>query len=106
MAQQKIPSKLHLSQLFRKHRAPAEKPSEAPQMMSDESGVMWLRDFLPKLIPNARIASYSYKSDWRKDIKTNLRMCGEQFLNILHQNRVGDLVGRFALNYILPIAEK
>ena len=62
---------------------------------------MWLQDLLPNLVPNARIASYSYESDWRQDVKTNLRKCGEQFLNVLHQNRVGDVVGRFALNSIL-----
>ena len=68
--------------------------------MSDRSEFMWLRDFLPNLIPNARISSYSYESDWRQDIKTNLRMCGEQFLNVIHQDRVGNMVGRFALNDI------
>ena len=67
---------------------------------------MWLQDLLPNLIPNARIASYSYESDWRQDVKTNLRMCGEQFLNVLHQNRVGDVVGRVALNIMLPITDK
>ena len=74
--------------------------------MSDRSEVMWLRDFLPNLIPNARISSYSYESDWRQDIKTNLRMCGEQFLNVLHQNRVGNMVGGITLNNILPITDK
>ena len=59
---------------------------------------MWLQDLLPNLVPNARIASYSYKSDWREDVKTNLRKCGEQFLNVLHQNRVGNAVSRVALN--------
>ena len=59
---------------------------------------MWLQDLLPNFVPNARIASYSYKSDWRQDVKTNLRQCGEQFLNVLHQNRVGDVVGRVALS--------
>lgn len=58
---------------------------------------MWLLDLLPNSIPNARIASYSYESDWRKDVKTNLRKCAEQFLNILYQNRVGDQVGRVAI---------
>ena len=74
--------------------------------MSDRSEVMWLRDFLPNLIPSARISSYSYESDWRQDIKTNLRMCGEQFLNVLYQNRVGNMVGRFNAKNILPITDK
>ena len=54
---------------------------------------MWLRDVLPDFIPNARIATYSYESDWRKrDIKTSLRQCGEQLLNVLHQNRLSEKV--------------
>lgn len=49
---------------------------------------MWLCDILPNLIPHARIATYSYESDWRKaDIKTSLRKCGEQLLNVLQQHR-------------------
>ena len=55
---------------------------------------MWLRDFLPKLVPHARIATYSYKSDWRKaNIKTSIRECGEQLLNVLLQKRT-EKVGR------------
>ncbi|KAL9117774.1 MAG: hypothetical protein Q9187_005686 [Circinaria calcarea] len=49
---------------------------------------MWPRDLLVPLFPNARIATYSYKSDWRdRDVKTNLRECAEQLLNILFQHR-------------------
>ena len=59
---------------------------------------MWLQDLLPDFVPNARIASYGYKSDWRQDIKTNLRQCGEQFLNVLHQNRIGYVVSKVALS--------
>ena len=55
---------------------------------------MWLRDFLPDLIPNARIMTYSYESDWRKAaVKTSLRKCGEQLLNLLLQNRSSEKVG-------------
>jgi hypothetical protein len=50
--------------------------------------VMWLRDLLMPLFQNARIATYSYKSDWRDpDVKTSLRQCAEQFLNVLSQHR-------------------
>ena len=49
--------------------------------------VMWLRDLLPRFLSNARIATYSYKSDWRQDVKTNLRKCGEQLLKVLYQHR-------------------
>ncbi len=54
--------------------------------------VMWLRDLLPQLLPSARIATYSYKSDWRQDVKTNLRKCGEQLLNVLYQSRSSEKV--------------
>lgn len=59
------------------------------QTASDIAEVMWLRDVLPNLIPHARIATYSYGSDWRKaDIETRLRKCGEQLLNVLQQHRI------------------
>ena len=55
---------------------------------------MWLRDLLPELIPHARIATYSYESDWRKvNAKTSVRECGEQLLNVLLQHR-SEKVGR------------
>lgn len=66
--------------------------------------VMWLRDLLPNFVPNARIASYSYKSGWRKNIKTSLRECAEQFLNTLHQNRSNDEVGSGVVNSAKLIA--
>ncbi|KAG9239961.1 P-loop containing nucleoside triphosphate hydrolase protein, partial [Calycina marina] len=50
--------------------------------------VMWIRDLLVPMFNDARIATYSYKSDWRdRAIKTSLRQCAEQFLNILSQHR-------------------
>ena len=97
--------RISLSKVFRNRHAPTQELRNAAQTTSNMSEVMWLQD-LPNLVPNARIASYSYESDWRQDVKTNLRKCGEQFLNILHQNRVGDMVGRVALNTILPITDK
>ena len=64
------------------------------QTASDTNEVMWLRDILPNLIPHARIATYSYESDWRKaDIKTSLRKCGEQLLNVLQQHRIKKVGG-------------
>ena len=56
----------------------------------EEKRVMWLRDLLPTYIPEARIATYSYPSKWfepRSGVKTSLRECGEQFLNVLKLNR-------------------
>lgn len=50
--------------------------------------VMWLRDLLVPMFKDARIATYSYKSDWRdRAVRTSLRQCAEQFLNILSQHR-------------------
>jgi hypothetical protein len=50
--------------------------------------VMWPRDLLVPSFQNARIATYSYKSDWRdRNVKTSLRECAEQFLNVLFQHR-------------------
>jgi len=40
------------------------------------------------MFKDARIATYSYKSDWTdRAVKTNLRQCAQQFLNILKQHR-------------------
>lgn len=64
--------------------------SDTAQTATEIPEIMWLRDLLPKSVCNARIASYSYESDWRHDVKTNLRKCGEQLLNVLHQSRAGD----------------
>ena len=69
-------------------------PDDA-ETASKTTEIIWLRDLLPDLIPNARISTYSYKSDWRKaDVKTNLRRCGEQLLNLLYQSRLTEKVGR------------
>ncbi len=59
--------------------------------------VMWLRDLLPRFFPNARIATYSYESDWRQDVKTNLRECGQQLLNNLYQHRSSEKVSFYYL---------
>lgn len=52
--------------------------------------VMWLRDLLPSCVPNARIATFGYRSDWlthKKGFETSLRALGEQLLNILERDR-------------------
>lgn len=50
--------------------------------------VMWPRDLLVPLGEDARIATYSYESDWRHpNVKTSLRECANQFLNIVSQHR-------------------
>lgn len=73
--------------------------SDAASQANNVSGeVMWLRDLLPQFFPNVRIATYSYKSDWQQDVKTNIRKCGQQLLNVLYQHRSGTKVGTFWLN--------
>jgi hypothetical protein len=72
--------------------APMWKDENPPGRHSDgEDGsreVMWPRDLLVPLFKNARVATYSYESDWRdRHVKTSLRECAEQFLNILKQHR-------------------
>ena len=52
--------------------------------------VMWLRDLLPSYVRSARIATFSYLSDWytyRRGVQTNIRELGEQLLSVLHQDR-------------------
>ena len=71
-------------------------------MACDTAEVMWLRDLLPDLIPNARIMTYSYESDWRRaDAETSLRQCGEQLLNVLLQKRSSEKASRIVAS-ILP----
>ena len=70
----------------------AESSDDAKKANNVSTEVMWLRDLLPRFLPSARIASYSYKSDWRQDVKTNLRKCGEQLLNVLYQYRSSEKV--------------
>lgn len=91
------PIKRHRFSLIRGHHknARAEELPGVAQTVSDTAEVMWLRDFLPDFIPNARIATYSYESDWRRaDVETDLRKCGEQLLNVLRQNRSSEKVSR------------
>lgn len=74
----------------------APQSSSAVRTTNDSSvDVMWLRDLLPQSLPNARIATYSYESDWRQDVKTNLRECGLQLLNVLYQHRSSEKVSIF-----------
>ncbi|MCJ1346929.1 hypothetical protein MMC31_005149, partial [Peltigera leucophlebia] len=57
---------------------------------NDVKEVMWLRDLLPACIPHARIATFSYPSDWfryRRGVKKSLRELGEQLLNVLELDR-------------------
>ncbi|RWA06025.1 hypothetical protein EKO27_g9081 [Xylaria grammica] len=79
---------------------------------------MWLRDLLPSELKNARIATYSYQSDWRDPgVETTLRQCSEQFLNVIYQNRrcgegsqrplilIGHSLGGLVIQQALNIAD-
>ena len=69
-----------------------EIPDTIEESAADE--IFWPKDLLPRHLPPARIVTYSYLSDWRSsDFKTDLRRCGEQLLNVLHQYRDQDRVG-------------
>ena len=58
--------------------------------------VMWPRDVLVPFFKDARVATYSYESDWRDpDVKTSLYQYGEQFLNVLSQHRQGTDVSAY-----------
>ena len=70
----------------------AESSDAAREANNASTEVMWLRDLLPQFLPSARIATYSYKSDWRQNVKKNLRKCGEQLLNVLYQCRSSEKV--------------
>lgn len=77
---------------------------DVAQTASKAAQVMLLRDLLPSFIPHARIATYSYESDWRKaEVKTSLRKCGEQLLNVLHQNRSSEKVGEALDTHSSPL---
>jgi hypothetical protein len=52
---------------------------------------MWPRDLLAPTFTNARVATYSYGSDWRdRQVNTSLRECGQQLLEVLQQHRQGN----------------
>lgn len=85
---------------FRKHK-------EAQDDASSVKEVMWPRDLLPLSFPEARIATYSYKSDWRDHtIKTSLRQCGEQLLNVLFQHRRRAKVSRSTIKLSSTVMAK
>lgn len=70
---------------FGKGKSKGKQPEIKP---ASDAEIMWPRDLLVPLFPNARVATYSYKSDWRDPkIKASLRECANQFLNILLQHR-------------------
>ena len=83
----------------RRKKAQIDRLPEIARTASEAAETMWLRDFLPSFVPHAQIATYSYKSDWRRaEVKTGLRKCGEQLLNVLHQNQSNEKVSTTVLD--------
>jgi hypothetical protein len=65
---------------------------------------MWPRDLLVPSFTNARVATYSYESDWRdRQVNTSLRECGQQLLEVLLQHRQSAGVRDRATICILPL---
>jgi hypothetical protein len=65
----------------------------------EEQKVNWLADsdLLPKMIPNARIMTFNYKSKWHTDAPKQRRsLCAEELLIALQNKRseVGTMVLR------------
>lgn len=68
---------------------------QAKDKECDARPVMWLRDLLVPAFSSARVATYSYKSDWRdRQVITSLRECGQQLLEVLLQHRANVHVRR------------
>jgi len=71
---------------FWKRKKPLDEGGEHQE--NGRTEVMWIRDLLVPEFKNARIATYSYKSDWKdRAVKTSLRECANLFLNELLQHR-------------------
>lgn len=63
---------------------------KGPMENQEVKGKTWLKDLLPSCVSNARIATFSYPSDWftyKKGVNTSLRGLGEQLLNTLELDR-------------------
>jgi hypothetical protein len=69
------------------------------KVAGEEKEVNWLadNDLLPKMVPNARIMTFNYKSKWHKDAPKQRRsLCAEELLVALENKR--SQVGTIALN--------
>ena len=100
-----IPRRRRIAQTPESANTAESRDAAIKEANSASTEVMWLRDLLPQFLPSARIATYSYKSDWRQDVKTNLRKCGQQLLNVLYQYRSSEKVStvifaRFRFKFI------
>lgn len=81
-----------------------EKVTKAGGMVEE---VMWLRDLLPEFVPNARIATFSYRSDWytyKKGVKTSIRELGEQLLAAVHHDRLRIKVRKAEFSMLISLS--
>lgn len=54
----------------------------------EASGVMWLKDLLPKAFPNARIMAFNHNSKWDIDAAVkSVENCGSELLHYLDIER-------------------
>ncbi|RPB08257.1 hypothetical protein P167DRAFT_468139, partial [Morchella conica CCBAS932] len=54
----------------------------------EQTGAMWLRDFLPQSFPQARIMAFDHSSAWSMDAPVkSVEVCGEQLLHVLNTRR-------------------
>jgi hypothetical protein len=54
----------------------------------EQTGAMWLRDFLPKSFPQARIMAFNHNSAWSMNAPVrSVEVCGEQLLHVLNTRR-------------------
>ncbi|KAF1364158.1 TPR-like protein [Lizonia empirigonia] len=85
-AKQKTKGKTRVKMFSRLFRKKGRSPDDHGGCTTTE--VMWPRDLLAPAFSNARVATYSYGSDWRdRQVNTSLRECGQQMLEVLLQHR-------------------
>ena len=73
-------------------RISTERPIDRP---------MWLRDFLPRVFPNARIMTYGYHSSPAEPNGANMTDYRRGFIQCLHNSRRGYPVSLYLTNLLL-----
>ncbi|KAH7344301.1 hypothetical protein BKA66DRAFT_24702 [Pyrenochaeta sp. MPI-SDFR-AT-0127] len=70
----------------------------APRMSADQEdpqSVIWLQELLPHRLPNCRILTFGYRSDYLiKAPKRDIANCAQELLVALLNNRTGPCAGR------------
>lgn len=69
---------------------------------------MWLRDFLPEHVPNARILTYGYNSTLLKNNSTaSILEFSQNFLEALNTARAEDeVIETLSLRYLIAFAHE